>query len=495
MKAPATEPVTAAFSDLGLSAPVLEALAEVGYESPSPIQAATIPVLLAGKRHDRPGADRHRQDCRVRAAAAESHQDQGWSAAGHRARADARTRDPGGRGLPEIRVPDQGIPRAADLWRAELYAAADEPQARCSRRRWHAGPRDGPHQAWHAGPRRRHLRRARRSRRDAADGLRRRHRVDPRADSGHEAGRPVLGDAAGPDPAHRAEAPARTGRGHGRQQDQHRHQHPAALLDRERRAQARRADAHPRGRSLRRHARVHAYQAVDRRTGGAARGARVRCRGAERRHAAEGPRAHGGAHQGRTARHPGRDGRRRARSRRRANQPRRQLRRALRHRIVRASHRPHRTGGTQWRGDTLHHAARAQHAALHRACDPLATPADGPADHCRRERAARRALPAAHHRGARRRTGRTVPQPDRGVRARTRRARDRDRRGAREPAAGRQSAAAQGEGARRGGRTARITRTARIPGRRRLAGQGRRPSGSPTRTPRRSGSRSATRMA
>jgi ATP-dependent RNA helicase DeaD len=40
----------AAFSDLGLSEVVLDALAEVGYESPSPIQAATIPVLLAG--HD-----------------------------------------------------------------------------------------------------------------------------------------------------------------------------------------------------------------------------------------------------------------------------------------------------------------------------------------------------------------------------------------------------------------------------------------------------------
>ena len=37
------------FKDLGLSAPVLAALADVGYESPSPIQAATIPVLLAGK--------------------------------------------------------------------------------------------------------------------------------------------------------------------------------------------------------------------------------------------------------------------------------------------------------------------------------------------------------------------------------------------------------------------------------------------------------------
>lgn len=37
------------FADLGLSAPVMAAVNEVGYESPSPIQAATIPTLLAGK--------------------------------------------------------------------------------------------------------------------------------------------------------------------------------------------------------------------------------------------------------------------------------------------------------------------------------------------------------------------------------------------------------------------------------------------------------------
>jgi ATP-dependent RNA helicase DeaD len=36
------------FRELALSEPVLLALADVGYESPSPIQAATIPVLLAG---------------------------------------------------------------------------------------------------------------------------------------------------------------------------------------------------------------------------------------------------------------------------------------------------------------------------------------------------------------------------------------------------------------------------------------------------------------
>ena len=42
-------PTPASFRDLALSEPVLRALTDVGYESPSPIQAATIPVLLSGK--------------------------------------------------------------------------------------------------------------------------------------------------------------------------------------------------------------------------------------------------------------------------------------------------------------------------------------------------------------------------------------------------------------------------------------------------------------
>jgi ATP-dependent RNA helicase DeaD len=41
-------PGPAVFRDLGLGEPLLKALAEVGYESPSPIQSATIPALLAG---------------------------------------------------------------------------------------------------------------------------------------------------------------------------------------------------------------------------------------------------------------------------------------------------------------------------------------------------------------------------------------------------------------------------------------------------------------
>ncbi|GAC1311424.1 MAG: DEAD/DEAH box helicase [Steroidobacteraceae bacterium] len=46
---PAADPATPiSFRDLALSEPVLRALADVGYESPSPIQAATIPVILSG---------------------------------------------------------------------------------------------------------------------------------------------------------------------------------------------------------------------------------------------------------------------------------------------------------------------------------------------------------------------------------------------------------------------------------------------------------------
>jgi ATP-dependent RNA helicase DeaD len=44
-----TEPAAMTFSDLGLSQPVLKALKGIGYETPSAIQAATIPTLLGGR--------------------------------------------------------------------------------------------------------------------------------------------------------------------------------------------------------------------------------------------------------------------------------------------------------------------------------------------------------------------------------------------------------------------------------------------------------------
>ena len=43
------EPTTPGFEDLGITGPVLKAIRDLGYESPSPIQAATIPLLLQGR--------------------------------------------------------------------------------------------------------------------------------------------------------------------------------------------------------------------------------------------------------------------------------------------------------------------------------------------------------------------------------------------------------------------------------------------------------------
>jgi ATP-dependent RNA helicase DeaD len=44
-----SEDTTTSFADLALAAPLLKAIDEVGYEAPSPIQAAAIPPLLAGR--------------------------------------------------------------------------------------------------------------------------------------------------------------------------------------------------------------------------------------------------------------------------------------------------------------------------------------------------------------------------------------------------------------------------------------------------------------
>jgi ATP-dependent RNA helicase DeaD len=45
---PVDSPAPVSFADLGLNDAVVQALRDVGYESPTPIQAATIPVLLRG---------------------------------------------------------------------------------------------------------------------------------------------------------------------------------------------------------------------------------------------------------------------------------------------------------------------------------------------------------------------------------------------------------------------------------------------------------------
>ena len=56
------------FNEFGLAEPILRALTEEKYVTPTPIQAKAIPLLLERPRPDRHRPDRHRQDRRLRAA-------------------------------------------------------------------------------------------------------------------------------------------------------------------------------------------------------------------------------------------------------------------------------------------------------------------------------------------------------------------------------------------------------------------------------------------
>jgi superfamily II DNA/RNA helicase len=300
MKATQSDPGTATFDELGLSAPVLEALKSVGYESPSPIQSATIPVLLAG--HDMLG---------------QAQTGTGKTAAfalpllsGIKVRS----------GPPQVIVLVPTRELAIQVAEAfQRYAAKIKgfhvlpiyggqsytPQLMSLKRGAHVV-------VGTPGRVMDHIKRGTLDLGgvaclvlDEADEMLQMGFVDDiewileQTPPGRQV---ALFSATLPSPIRRIA-----------QKDQHRGQYPPALLGRKRRAQARRADAHPGGRGFRGHADLHPHQAVHGRTGREAGGARLRGRAAERRHAAEGARAHRHAPEGRPARHPGGDRRRGAR--------------------------------------------------------------------------------------------------------------------------------------------------------------------------------------
>ena len=189
---------------------------------------------------------------------------------------------------------------------------------------------------------------------------------------------------------------------HGQEQDRDRGQHRPAGADGVLPAEDRRAHAHPRGRELRGRDRLRAHQARDRDAGREAAGPRLQRRRDQRRHRPAAARAHGQPAQGRQARHPRRHRRRGPRPRRRADQPRRQLRHPDRPRVLRAPDRSHRPRRSQRRGDLVRHPARALPAQVDREDHAPAADADAAADRGRRQRHPARALRRRDHRGARR---------------------------------------------------------------------------------------------
>ena len=205
----AESPPDLRFADLALSEPLLRALADVGYESPSPIQAATIPPLLAG-----------------RDVLGQAQTGTGKTAAFALpilARIDPAQTKPQALVLAPTRELAIQVAEAFQSYATHLPGFHVLPiyggqgygpqlrraQARRARRRRHARPRHRPSRTaarWTCPQLT--LPGARRSRRDAAHGLHRRRRSRAQEDAAAAPGRAVLGDDAVADPPHRADLPA-----------------------------------------------------------------------------------------------------------------------------------------------------------------------------------------------------------------------------------------------------------------------------------------------
>ena len=221
------------------------------------------PAAAGGPRRGRPGADRHRQDRRVRAADPVPDRPEAEDAAG----AGAGARPASWRSRSPRR--SSGTPRTcpASTCCRSTAARATASQLSALRRGVHVVVGTPGRVIDHLEKGTLDLSQlklpgARRGRRDAPDGLRRGRRDDPRRHPGRQAGRAVLGDHAAADPADREEVPAPTP---SRSPSRPRPRPSANIRQRylvgQRPAEARRAHPHPRGRELRGDDRVRAHQA------------------------------------------------------------------------------------------------------------------------------------------------------------------------------------------------------------------------------------------
>ncbi len=358
-EAESTAPASPSFADFGLDDRVMKALKDVGYETPSAIQAATIPTLLAGRdvvglaqtgtgktaafalpiltrldvaqRPRRPSCSPPRASSPCRSARRSSSSPR----TARRARA-AGLRRPGVR-------------------RAALGAAPRRP-----RRRRHARAA-----SWTTSPRAPSTcRELKYLVLDEADEMLKMGFAEDvetiLADTPDDK-QVALFSATMPPQIRRIskQVPQRRRRDHGQAEDHHVGQHDAALPDGVVPAEGRRPDPHPRGRELRGHDRLRPHQERDRDPRREAARPRLLGRRHQRRRRAGAARAHGQPAEVGQARHPRRHRRRRPRPRRRAHQPRRQLRHPDRHRVLRAPHRPHRPRRPLRRRDQLRDAARA----------------------------------------------------------------------------------------------------------------------------------------
>ncbi len=272
------------FAELGLSDALLKTLADIGYETPSPIQAQCIPILLDG--HDMVGQAQTGTG-KTAAFALPLLEQIDVKVAKPQALILTPTRELAIQVAEALQSYARNLPgfHVLPIYGGQSYTIQLKQLARGAHVIVGTPGRVMDHlerktlnldDAEDAG--------SRRGRRDAAHGLHRRRRVDSRAPAGEAPDRAVLRHDAGADPARRAEVPGRPARGQDQVGNDDGRGDPPGLLAGQRHAQARRADPHPRSRGgIRRRADLCAHQDGDRRTRRQAGRARLRGRGAERR--------------------------------------------------------------------------------------------------------------------------------------------------------------------------------------------------------------------
>ena len=202
----------ALFADLGLRPELETVLDRARLRGADADPAAGDPAAARRPRPGRPGGDRHRQDRRLRAAAAApaARGRPRQAALGAGPGADPRAGGPGERGDRPLRRRPRGTGAHRLRRPADRRAAAGAPEGRRRGRR-DARSRDRPPRPRLAVARRPPGRGPGRGRRDVRHGLRRRHRGDPQGLPARAADRAVLGHHAAQDRQDVAPAPDRPG--------------------------------------------------------------------------------------------------------------------------------------------------------------------------------------------------------------------------------------------------------------------------------------------
>ena len=198
-----------------------------------------------GHRCRRTGANRHRQNGGFRdpdPVQNRRHQQSNASTgAGPHSRAGAAS----GRGVQPLRRSSAADQRPAGLWRVVVHRATGRAATRRAGGGRHSGPGHRPLGTRDTRPVARGLSGARRGRRDARHGFRRRRRAHPVRNARIQTGGTVFGDHAPGDPQDHHQVPARSVRSRIQGEKRHSREHHTALHPGRRPAQDGRADPNP----------------------------------------------------------------------------------------------------------------------------------------------------------------------------------------------------------------------------------------------------------